>query len=140
MTQGKSGNRNGRWWILVTLLAVVSAGAAAQIPRAEPFSEARFQALRAAQQLVLVDVAADWCPTCRRQREILAEFQTRHPDAGLYILTVDFDRQKEWVRHFKAPRQSTFLLFKGEEQLWFAVAEVREAVIFDRLLRAAAAP
>ena len=44
------------------------------------------------------------------------------------------------MRHFKAPRQSTFLLFKGEEQLWFAVAEVRDAVIFDRLLRAAAAP
>lgn len=137
MRSGESKPHAGNWLLLAGLLLVATVGTATEIPGAEPFTEARFNTLRAQGQLVLVDVAADWCPTCRRQREVLAEFQERHADAGLRILTVDFDRQKEWVRHFKAPRQSTFILFKGDEQLWFAVAEVREAVVFDRLLRAA---
>lgn len=137
MSSKKSELRACNWLLLAGLLLVATVGTATAIPGAEPFTEARFNTLRAQGQLVLVDVAADWCPTCRRQREILAEFQDRHADAGLHILTVDFDRQKEWVRHFKAPRQSTFILFRGDEQLWFAVAEVREAVVFDRLLRAA---
>ena len=43
----------------------------------------------------------------------------------LHRLVVDFDRQKEWVKHFKAPRQSTLLVYKGTDQQWFAVAENR---------------
>lgn len=137
MSSVKPKPRAGNWLLLAGLLLVAAVGTATEIPGAEPFTEARFDTLRAQGQLVLVDIAADWCPTCRRQREVLAAFQDRHADAGLHILTVDFDRQKEWVRHFKAPRQSTFILFRGDEQLWFAVAEVRETVIFDQLLRAA---
>lgn len=123
--------------LVAGLLVTAVARAAGEVPGAEPFSEARFRALQAEGALVLVDVAADWCPTCRRQKAVLARFQEQHPEAGLRILTVDFDRQKEWVQHFKAPRQSTFILFRGEVQQWFAVAEVGEEVIFDRLLRAA---
>lgn len=125
--------------LVAGLLATALVHAAGDVPGAEPFTEARFRALQAEGALILVDVAADWCPTCRRQKTILARFQEQHPEAGLRILTVDFDRQKEWVKHFKAPRQSTFILFRGEAQQWFAVAEVGEEIIFDRLLRAAGA-
>lgn len=125
--------------LVAGLLAAALVRAAGEVPGAEPFSEARFRALQAEGALILVDVAADWCPTCRRQKAILARFQEQYPEAGLRILTVNFDRQKEWVKHFKAPRQSTFILFRGKAQQWFAVAEVGEEVIFDRLLRAAGA-
>lgn len=124
-------------WQMAILSFAALAHGVSDVPGAEPFSEPRFQALQAEGALVLIDVAADWCPTCRRQKAILTRFQEQHPEAGLQILTVNFDRQKEWVKHFKAPRQSTFILFRGEEQHWFAVAEVGEEVIFDRLLRAA---
>jgi len=102
----------------------------------EAFSEERFKALQAEDALILIDVYADWCPTCAAQQEVLASFQEKHPDVALNILTVDFDEQKEWVRHFKAPRQGTFALYRGEEQIWFAVAETREAEIFAKLLAA----
>jgi len=102
----------------------------------EPFSEERFQALQAEEALILIDVYADWCPTCAAQQEVLAAFQEKHPDVALQILTVDFDDQKEWVKHFKAPRQGTLVLFRGEEQIWFAVAETRETEIFAQLIAA----
>ena len=103
----------------------------------EPFSEQRFEALQAEGGLVLVDVWATWCPTCRRQREILADFQDQHPDVDLTILEVDFDDNKDLVRKFRAPRQSTLALYRGEDQVWFSVAETREEVIFEQLLSAA---
>lgn len=101
------------------------------------FTEERFDELQERDALILVDVYADWCPTCKSQQEVLADFREEHPDVPLHVLKVDFDEQKEWVRHFEAPRQSTLILFRGEERLWFRVAENRRDVIFRRILSAA---
>jgi len=123
---------------LFTALAaafLVASSAAAQSK--EDFTEARFKALQAEDALILVDIWADWCPTCAAQQEVLTEFRTQHPDVPLHTLTVNFDTQKEWVKHFAAPRQSTFVLYKGDERIWFAVAETRKEVIFGKLLAAA---
>ncbi len=103
----------------------------------EPFTAARFEALQADNALILVDVAATWCPTCKAQKAVIDAFRQQHPEIGLHVLTVDFDTQKEWVKHFKAPRQSTLLVYKGSEQRWFAVAETREDTITTALLEAA---
>ena len=102
----------------------------------ENFTEARFKELQAENALILVDVWADWCPTCAAQQEVLSEFRAQHPDIPLHTLTVNFDKQKKWVKHFDAPRQSTFILYKGEEKVWFAVAETRKDEIFGKLLAA----
>lgn len=82
-------------------------------------------------------MAADWCPTCKKQKQVIDAFRTQHPQVELHVLRVDFDTQKEWVKHFKAPRQSTLVVYKGSAQRWFAVAETRQEVIFDALLAAA---
>ena len=82
----------------------------------EPFSEERFEALQSKDALVLIDVWAPWCPTCARQREILADFQDAHPEVDFTILEVDFDDDKDLVRKFRAPRQSTLALYRGEIQ------------------------
>lgn len=103
----------------------------------EPFTAARFEALQADNALILVDVATTWCPTCKAQKAVIDAFRQQHPEIGLHVLTVDFDTQKEWVKHFKAPRQSTLLVYKGSEQRWFAVAETREDTITTALLEAA---
>ena len=104
----------------------------------EAFTEARFEALQAEGALVLVNVHADWCPTCKAQQEVLSAFPENNPNTELFILTVDFDKQKDWVRHFGAPSQSTLILFKGEERVWFSVGETSEAEIFTQINTAAA--
>jgi len=118
-----------------SLLLVVLAFSSAILVAAErqPFTPERFEALQAENALILLDVWAKWCPTCARQEKILARYLEQRPQSGLQILVIDFDEQKEWVRHFRAPRQSTFLLYRGDEQLWFSVAETDPDEIFSRL-------
>jgi len=103
----------------------------------EPFSAARFEALQAEEALVLIDVYADWCSTCAKQQEILAAYRAEHPEVDLHILEVNFDNDKDWVKHFRAPRQSTLLLYRGAEQLWFSVAETDRDAMFAALNGAA---
>lgn len=103
----------------------------------EPFSEERFRSLQQDNALILVDVYASWCPTCKRQQEVLKAYQAERPEVNLHILEVDFDNQKEWVNYFRAPRQSTLLLYRGDEQLWFSVAETGRDTLFEKLDSAA---
>ena len=122
---------------IITLLVLFSTSLSAHALEAESFTKERFEALQAEGAPILVDVYATWCPTCAKQRKVLETYQSANPNSKLVILEVDFDDQKEWVKHFKAPRQSTLLLFDGTEQVWFSVAETREDKIFaaiDELL------
>lgn len=105
----------------------------AQALEQQTFTKERFDQLQSQKALILINISATWCPTCRRQHEILETYQKQRPDSGIHILRVDFDDQKEWVTHFKAPRQSTLILYSGTEQVWFSVAETREAKIFAAL-------
>ena len=125
--------------------ALVDSAASSQTTReaavlvSEPFTESRFKELTRDGGLVLVEISATWCPTCREQKQVLARFQQQHPEVPLTILNVDFDKQKQWVKHFKAPRQSTLALYRGGERVWFSVGEQREKAIFEALLQAAGA-
>ncbi len=125
--------------ILSSLLIAFSISNAFAELEKEPFTPERFEELQAAGAVVLIDVYADWCPTCARQQKALEQFREKHPDEAFHILVVDFDKDKEWVRHFRAPRQSTLLIFQGHEQYWFSVAETDPKVIEKELKRALAA-
>jgi len=127
------------------LIAVsATAGAAAAQLAAAPdvqtkarFTAERFTALQNQNALVLLDVFATWCPTCAQQQKILDEYRKEHPDVPIHTLTIDFDDQKEYVTRFKAPRQSTLILYRGTERVWFSVAETRRDVIFAELNKVA---
>lgn len=125
--------------MLLTLGAATAAAQqpAAQVATKEAFTSERFATLQAQGALVLLDVFADWCSTCALQQRILEEYRASRPDVAFHTLTIDFDSQKEFVRKFRAPRQSTLILYRGAERIWFGVAETRPAVIFAALDKAA---
>lgn len=125
--------------IAAAFIALALSSSAAMSQQNEAFTEERFSALQAQGALVLLDVFADWCPTCKLQQKVLADYRVKHPGVPLHTLTIDFDTQKEFVKKFKAPRQSTLILYRGAERIWFGVAETRPAVIFAELNKAAAA-
>jgi thioredoxin 1 len=128
--------RNVARAFLLVLATLVASAASLSAQQKESFTPERFAELQRQNALILIDVYADWCPTCAAQQRILAEFQSEHAEVPLHILQVDFDRQKEHVTRFSAPRQSTLVLFRGTERLWFSVAETRKDVVFAELVKA----
>lgn len=107
-----------------------------QVEKKRAFSEEDFSNLQEDGALVLLEISAEWCSVCHHQAEVLEEYFTEYPDTPLHILTIDFDRQKPLVKRFEAPRQSTLILFRGKEMIWFSVAEMRREVIFAALSEA----
>jgi len=97
------------------------------------FTEEAYRTAVANNELFLIDVFADWCPTCKRQQRVLNKYFEENPQSSIRVFEVNFDEQKDWVTYFKAPRQSTLILYRGEEQLWFSVAQTRERRIFNEL-------
>jgi thioredoxin 1 len=125
--------------VALLLLALALASGSAFAQEKEAFTPERFTALQQQNALILLDVHADWCPTCALQQKILGDFRAQHPDVPLHVLQIDFDNQKRYVRQFRAPRQSTLILYRGTERVWFSVAETSPEVIFAELNKAAAA-
>jgi thiol:disulfide interchange protein len=119
----------------VALFAVACAPAHA-VP-SEPYSTERLAALQAEGRTVLVDVHAPWCPTCRRQGEILTAALAEPEFKHIAVLTLDWDDQRDEARAHGAPRQSTLLLFRGGTKLGMQVAETDPAKIRAFLAQAA---
>lgn len=119
--------------IAACFIALLSFSAIAQ---KQPFNETLYQQYQESGTVFLVDVFANWCPTCKKQSQIIDQYFADNPDSKIQVLVVDYDDQKEWVSHFRAPRQSTLLLYKGNEQLWFSVAETDKSKIFTKLKQA----
>jgi len=88
---------------------------------AQPFDDQSFKQAQAAGKTILVDVAAPWCPTCRRQRPIVEQIEKETPN--LLVYEVDFDTAKDALRHFRVRYQSTLIVFKGTEEVGRSTGE-----------------
>ena len=82
-----------------------------------------FAAAQQSGETILVDVTADWCPTCRAQKPILHELWTEESLGDVLFIHVDFDVHKDFLREHNVPRQSTILIFHGDAEIDRSVAE-----------------
>jgi thiol-disulfide isomerase/thioredoxin len=117
--------------LLALAVAAVAAGAAltpaarASGPEVEAFDQAAFDAALAAGAPILVEIFADWCPTCRAQKAALAPMLAEPRFADLRRFEVSFDDSKDVVRAFGATQQSTLIVFAGGAEVARAVGETR---------------
>ena len=81
------------------------------------FNRAAFDAAQAAGKPILIDIRADWCIVCARQKPIIEALATEPRFHELMIFEIDFDSQKDLVREFEAFRQATLIAFKGSEEV-----------------------
>ncbi|HEY5896066.1 MAG TPA: thioredoxin family protein [Burkholderiales bacterium] len=95
----------------------------------QPFAEEPFQSALAAGKPVLIQIHADWCPTCRAQAPILDALATEAPYAGITRFRVDFDSQAQVVKKLGASAQSTLILFGGGKELARSVGATAEPAI-----------
>jgi thioredoxin 1 len=114
-------------------LALVMIAPSAFALTIEPFSQQRFEHLQQQHQPIVIDVHADWCPTCQKQQFVFQQYQAQHPNSGITVLKIDFDQQKSWVKYFRAPRQSTLIMFEGKQKKWVSVGETGQEIIFKQL-------
>ena len=118
---------------LPALLLLFSVSGQAASLQKEPYSPKRFEQLQASGQVILIDIYAPWCPTCQKQQIALEQYRMANPGKQFTILEVDYDTDREAVKFFHAPRQSTLLIYRGSQQHWFSVAETRPEVIAAEL-------
>lgn len=99
----------------ILLLPLFFAGAAVSADRS--FDQASFDTLQKQKKPILVEIHADWCPTCKAQEPIIAELLKTPEFQSISALRVDFDKQKNIVKAFKAQYQSTLIVFKNGNEV-----------------------
>lgn len=99
----------------------------------KPFDQAAFEAAQAAGKPILLEVHADWCPTCRAQEPIVSELMQEPKNAGFVVLRVDFDHQKDALKRLRARYQSTLIVFKGNKEVSRSTGETRKDAIAAQL-------
>ena len=106
---------------LLTAALMAACLTAAAVPAAlaaveAPFTQAAFAAAQHDGKPILVDITASWCPTCAKQRPILAGLEADPAFKDLVVYQVDFDAQKDVVRAMGAQMQSTLIVFRGGQE------------------------
>jgi len=110
-------------------LAAAVSFAPSRASTAAPFSMEAFKAAQASGAPILVEIHADWCPTCKAQNPILDKLTSAAKFKDLKIFRVDFDAQKPVVKEFGAQMQSTLIVFKGAAEQGRSVGDTKEASI-----------
>jgi thioredoxin-like negative regulator of GroEL len=121
--------------ITVIALLLIAAALFALLPKplAEPFTQAKLDALNQSGQPVLVAIHADWCSTCKTQERVLQTLLPQSEFKRIKLLRIDFDQQRELVHAFGVEYQSTLMVFKNGHEVGRSTAEQSEARIAELL-------
>ena len=104
-----------------TLAAMAVMAAAFTLPAlaapALPFDEAAMRKAQAEGRTILVEVHADWCTACARQKPILESLGRDPAFEKVVRLRVDFDKPGSALKLLRVTSQATLVLFKGEREI-----------------------
>lgn len=93
------------------------------------FDQAAFEAAKSADKSILVEVTAPWCPTCKAQKQVLAELFVKPEFTDLTVFEVDFDSRKDVLRALDVRQQSTLIAFKGKAEKARSTGETKPAAL-----------
>ena len=116
---------------LTTCLAAFALLAATPALAAEQatYTPAALSAAQSAGKPVVVDVSATWCSTCAAQKPIVQSLLKEPKFKDLVLLHVDFDKQKAALRKLNVREQSTFVVFKGKDEVGRSTGDTDKASI-----------
>jgi thioredoxin-like negative regulator of GroEL len=102
----------------------------------QPYNDAAFASAQAADQPILVEIHAPWCPICAAQAPTLDRLEHSSELGDLTVFRVDFDTQKNVVRQFGAQKQSTLIVFHGRIETGRSTGVTDPKSIEELLLKA----
>lgn len=125
-------------YLIRTLLAIFSLVAltVAHAAETKPFDQKTFDALQVAGKPVLIQVYADWCPTCKQQTPIISELLTTSEFKDYTVLKVNFDTQKDVRQALRVAQQSTFIVYRGKSEVARTVGDTSKDSIAATLRKA----
>ena len=120
---------------LAALACVLSATWMSPAYADEPqdYTDAAFAAAEKSGRPILIDSFATWCDICKRQKPTLGHLMQEPKYKDYVVLRVNFDTQKDALRKFKAPVQSTLIVYRGDKELGRSVGETQEEWVDDLL-------
>ena len=116
--------------------ALLAAAALAQAA-AQPFDKARFETALAQGKPVIVDFAADWCPTCKEQKPIVDALMQEPRRKDITLFVADFDKETALKKRLKVTMQSTFIVLKAGKEVARSTGQTDKAELaglFDKAL------
>ncbi|MEO0643443.1 MAG: thioredoxin family protein [Pseudomonadota bacterium] len=130
-----------RLFALIAAIGALVIGAmqlsAAAVPAGwTAYDEAEFMMAQKKGKTIVVDVYADWCPTCRAQAPILEKLRTETQSSDVLYVKVNFDEEKTFLKAHRIPRQSTVLVFKGMDETARSIAQTNRAALRSVVLGA----
>jgi len=97
--------------------AALVAAAALAHAAIQPFDKAKFDAALAQGKPVIVDFAADWCPTCKEQKPIVRALMNDPKRKNLTLFLADFDKEEALKKQLGVTMQSTLVVLKGGKEV-----------------------
>ena len=109
----------------IAMLAIICSVPAMAAPAWQQYDAAAFAKAQNAGKIIVVDVHADWCPTCKAQAPTLDALRQEQRLRNAVFFKVDFDQEKAFLNQYRIPRQSTVLVFRGKKETARSIAESR---------------
>ena len=111
--------RSARRHFIQAILALAAAFFALPTLAAPPqaFDEAAFRKAQQEGKTILVEVQADWCSACTKQKPILESLSKDKAFEQVVRFNVDFDKPGNALKLFRVTTQATLLVFKGDKEI-----------------------
>ena len=92
------------------------------------FESGAFNTAQSDQKHIVIEVFKEGCGTCAAQQPSLAAARETYPDA--VFMKIDFEGDTDAVNKFKVVKQSTIIVFKGDDEVARIVGETdRDAIL-----------
>ncbi|MES0492056.1 MAG: thioredoxin family protein [Leptospirales bacterium] len=110
--------------VAITIVAVVATLWAKPVIKVdENFNNDEFLQAQNESKTILVSVHADWCPTCKKQSQIIKQLTGDSAYKDVVFLRVNFDNDDKALLKFAVAHQSTLIVFSGKQEIGRSTGE-----------------
>jgi len=99
----------------------------------KPYNAADFNKLAAQGKPILLDIRADWCPTCAAQAPVIRDLMAQSKYKDLTTFTINFDTDTALLLAYHVEVQSTLIVLRGKQEAGRSVGDTSRQSI-ERLL------